>query len=105
MTARDLLQGNVDLMEKAGELLAQGTPRTLDVTVTSHDSSAAALEVTTAALTSVDIYVNGRPATSAVVLDGINTITVPLSGSAPTSLRVKGFSNETLVAASTVTLN
>jgi C-terminal processing protease CtpA/Prc len=105
MTARDLLQGNVDLMEKAGELLAQGTPRTLDVTVTSHDSSAAALEVTTAALTSVDIYVNGRPATSAVVLDGINTITVPLSGPAPTSLRVEGFGNQTLVAAATVTLS
>jgi hypothetical protein len=105
MTARDLLQGNADLMEKAGELLAQGTPRTLDVTVTSHDSSAVALEVTTAALTSVDIYVNGRPATSAVVLDSINTITVPLSDSAPTSLRVEGFSNENLVAASTVTLS
>ena len=40
MTKRDLLQGNADLMEKAGELLAQGTPRTLDVTVTSRDDSA-----------------------------------------------------------------
>jgi len=50
MTSRDLLHGNADLMEKAGELLAQGTPRTLEVTVISQDSSAAALEVTTAAV-------------------------------------------------------
>ena len=30
MTRRDLLEGNADLMEKAGEVLAQGTPRTLE---------------------------------------------------------------------------
>ena len=63
MTRRDLLEGNADLMEKAGEVLAQGTPRTLDVTVTSRDDSAAQLAVTTAALTSLDVYVDGRPVT------------------------------------------
>ena len=31
MTARDLLEGNADLMEAAGAILAAGTPRTLDV--------------------------------------------------------------------------
>jgi hypothetical protein len=41
-----------------------------------------------------------------VVLDGINTVTVPLSGAAPaSSLRVEGFDNETLVAAATLTLS
>jgi C-terminal processing protease CtpA/Prc len=105
MTRRDLLQGNADLMEKAGELLAQGTPRTLEVTVTSHDGSAAALEVTTAALTSLDVYVNGRPVATEKVLDGINTVTVPLDGAAtPASVRIEGFDNETLVAADTLTL-
>jgi C-terminal processing protease CtpA/Prc len=105
MTRRDLLQGNADLMEKAGELLAQGTPRTLEVTVTSHDGSAAALEVTTAALTSLDVYVNGRPVVTEKVLDGINTVTVPLDGAAtPASVRIEGFDNETLVAADTLTL-
>ena len=105
MTRRDLLEGNADLMEKAGELLAQGTPRTLEVTVTSHDGSAAALEVTTAALTSLDVYVNGRPAATQKVLDGINTVTVPLDGATtPVSVRIEGFDNETLVAADTLTL-
>jgi hypothetical protein len=105
MTRRDLLENNADLMEKAGELLAQGTPRTLDVTVTSSDSSAAQLAVETAALTSLDIYVDGRPVTTAVrVLDGINTVTVPLSGPGPVTVRIDGFDGAALVAAATVPL-
>ena len=106
MTRRDLLEGNADLMEKAGELLVQGTPRTLDVTVTSSDSSAAQLAVETAALTSLDIYVDGRPVTTAVkVLDGINTVTVPLSGPRPVTVRIDGFDGADLVAAATVPVN
>ena len=105
MTRRDLLKGNADLMEKAGELLAGGTPRTLDVTVTSRDRSAAELAVTTAALTSLDVYVDGRPVTTARVLDGINTVTVPLSGSGPVSIRLDGFDGAALVAATTLTLD
>ena len=105
MTRRDLLDNNADLMEKAGELLAQGTPRTLDVTVTSRDSSEAALAVTTAALTSLDIYVDGRPITTVRVLDGINTVTVPLSGPGPVTVRVDGFDGAALVAAATVPLD
>jgi hypothetical protein len=106
MTRRDLLDNNADLMEKAGELLAQGTPRTLNVTVTSSDNSAAQLAVETAALTSLDIYVDGRPVTTAVrVLDGINTVTVPLSGPGPVSVRIDGFDGAALVAAATVPLN
>lgn len=105
MTRRDLLEGNADLMEKAGELLAQGTPRTLDVTVTSRDRSAAQLAVTTAALTSLDVYVDGRPVTTARVLDGINTVTVPLNGPDSVTVRLDGFDGTELVAASTLTLN
>ena len=105
MTRRDLLEGNADLMEKAGELLAAGTPRTLDVTVTSRDRSAAELAVTTAALTSLDVYVDGRPVTTARVLDGINTVTVPLSGSGPVSIRLDGFDGAALVAATTLALD
>jgi hypothetical protein len=105
MSRRDLLEGNADLMEKAGELLAQGTPRTLDVTVTSRDDSAAALAVTTAALTSLDIYVDGRPVTTARVLNGINTVTVPLSGPGSVTVRLDGFDGAALVAASTLALD
>jgi C-terminal processing protease CtpA/Prc len=106
MTRRDLLANNADLMEKAGELLAQGTARTLDVTVTSRDSSAAQLAVETAALTRRDLYADGRPVTTAVrVLDGTNTVTVPLSGPGPVTVRLDGFDGAALVAASTLPLD
>jgi hypothetical protein len=42
------------------------------------------------------------------VLDGINTVTVPLDGSAPgapASMRLEGFDGDNLVAADTLTLN
>jgi hypothetical protein len=62
--------------------------------------------VTTAALTSLDVYVNGRPVVTEKVLDGINTVTVPLDGATtPASVRIEGFDNETLVAADTLTLD
>jgi hypothetical protein len=73
--------------------------------VTSHDNSAAQLAVTTATLTSLDVYVDGRPAATARVLDGINTVTVPLSSPASVTLRVDGFDGAALVAATTLTLD
>ena len=75
------------------------------MTVTSSDSSAAQLAVTTAALTSLDVYVDGRPVTTTRVLDGINTVTVPLSGPGPVSVRIDGFDGAALVAAATVPLD
>jgi hypothetical protein len=39
------------------------------------------------------------------VLDGINTVTVPLSGSVSVSIRLDGFDGAALVAATTLTLD
>jgi hypothetical protein len=39
------------------------------------------------------------------VLDGINTVTVPLIGPGPVSVRIDGFDGAALVAAATVPLN
>jgi Peptidase family S41 len=106
LTSRDLLEDNPDLMEKAGELLAQGRPRTLDVEVSPRNREVVTLEATTAALTGLDIYANGRPAaTASKVSDGVNTITVPLPDSPKISLRLEGFDNGNLVAARTLTLS
>jgi hypothetical protein len=105
MTRRDHLENNPDLMEKAGELLARGKPRTLDVKVTARDSAAVTLEVTTAALASVDVYVNGRPATTASVHDGANPIMVPLGALSDVVVRLEGFDDGTLVAARTLPLH
>ena len=61
--------------------------------------------MTTAALTSLDVYVDGRPVATARVLDGINTVTVPLSGADPVSVRLDGFDGAALVASTTLTLD
>jgi hypothetical protein len=103
LTRRDLLESNVDLMEKAGELLAKGTPRRLDVDVPAHDGGAE-LIVTTGKLTSVDVYGNGRPLGTAPVVDGKNRIPVPIAGPAQVVVRLEGFDGDALVAARTFTL-
>jgi hypothetical protein len=97
------LAGNVDLLAKAAELLAQKTPRRLDVDVTPHDGGTA-FTVTTANLTSVDIYVNGRPAGTTPVVDGENSITIPIAEPKQVTARLEGFDGDTLAAARTVTL-
>jgi C-terminal processing protease CtpA/Prc len=102
LTSRDLLEGNADLMERAGELLARATPRTLDVEVASLEGSIATLEVTTGALKSLDIYLNGRPVSTVEVHDGKHTITVPLGDSAEVSVRLEGFDDGRLAAARTL---
>jgi Peptidase family S41 len=100
LTSRDLLHGNVDLMERAGELLAQQPSRRLDVAVTAGPE-AITLTLTTAGLSSVDIYRDGRPVGTAAVSDGLTTSTIP---SATGTLRIAGFAGDTLVAARTLVL-
>jgi C-terminal processing protease CtpA/Prc len=103
LTRRDLLAGNTDLMERAGELLAQGTSRQLDVSAIAQDGGAA-LTVTTDNLTSVDIYLNGRPVGTSPVEDGDNSITIPIPEPTPVVVRLEGFDRDALVAARTLTI-
>jgi C-terminal processing protease CtpA/Prc len=99
LTSRDLLHGNVDLMERAAELLAQQPSRRLDAAL--HPTAAGTeLTLTTAGLSSVDIYLNRRPVGSTAVADGETTATIPL---APGTIRIEGFSGADLVAARTLT--
>jgi hypothetical protein len=105
LTRRDLLEDNADLMERAGELLKARTPRRLDAEVTSRTTTKAVLSLTTAAVRSIDVYRDGRPAlTVADVSDGTSSLAVPLSGKAEATIRIEGFDSATLVAARTLTL-
>jgi hypothetical protein len=97
LTRRDLIDGNADLMEKAGELLAQGTPRRLEAAVASQTASTLTLSVRTEAVASVDVYVNERPATTSRVQDGANQIQVPRPA-AGSAIRLEGFAGGKLVA-------
>ncbi len=91
LTRADLLQGNVDLLARAGELLAALPVRRLGVAV---DGTTVSLD--TVNLDRVDIYVDGRPATSLDVADGAHTATLSATGS---EVRVEGFADGQLVAA------
>ncbi|KJK45712.1 peptidase S41 [Lentzea aerocolonigenes] len=91
LTRADLLEGNVDLLARAGSLLAALPVRRLGVAV-----AGTTVSLDTVNLDRVDIYVDGRPATSLDVTDGAHTATLSTTG---TEVRVEGFSEGQLVAA------
>ena len=76
MTRRDLLEGNVDLLDAAGALLADRPVRRLRLT-----PSLAAADAHPAArppgIDRVDVYLDGRPRGSGDVTDGAATLTFP----------------------------
>lgn len=101
MTRDDLLQGNRDLLDHAGRILADGTVRELDAMVASVSGRDLQLDVTTRSITSIDVYVNGRPqgpgGTSTP--DGVTTVPVRLPPSGKGTVRLEGFFGGKLVAA------
>ncbi len=103
MTRNDLLKGNEDLLNRAGEILAASKPRAFDVSL-SAPGQTMSIELTTLNVQSVDVYVDDRPATtSTAVLDGTQTIDIPLPG-AGARLRIEGFDQGALVAARKIQL-
>jgi C-terminal processing protease CtpA/Prc len=98
MSRRDLLEHNVDLLVRAGELLAGQARRRLDVTARAQ-AGAMALVVVTENLTSVDVYVDGRPVHTAPVDDGRNQMKIPVADPRGARIRIEGFDGDRLVAA------
>ncbi|MGP3964323.1 S41 family peptidase [Nonomuraea sp. 3N208] len=99
LTRRDLLEGNPDLLAKAAEILHRTPSRTMDVgdiTITGADVT---LTLTTERLTGLDVYANGRPITTAVVLDGINVVSFTLPATEVVVVRLAGFQQDALAAA------
>jgi C-terminal processing protease CtpA/Prc len=100
MTRDDLLDGNRDLLNRAGEELAQGTVRVLSARVTGVQGRDLELEVTTRNVPSLDAYVNGRPqGASQATPDGTHTVEVRLPASGRGTVRLEGFARGKLVAA------
>jgi hypothetical protein len=106
MTRDDLLEGNRDLLDHAGQILSAGTPRVLDATVASVTGQDLLLEVTTRSVNSVDVYVDGRPQGPGGVPtpDGATTLAVQLPPSGAATIRLEGFVDGTLVAARQLTV-
>ncbi|WP_133510377.1 S41 family peptidase [Candidatus Thiosymbion oneisti] len=99
----DLLEGNRDLYDRAGEFLALGTPRVLKAEVTSVQGQTAMINLTTLNISEVDIYVNDRPQASVNTSDGVTSLSIQL----PTGgrkVRLEGFEDGDLVGARQIKL-
>ncbi|WP_344846932.1 S41 family peptidase [Kribbella ginsengisoli] len=98
LTKRDLIEENADLMAAAGVLLAERQPRLLRFTSAAAGAKKRKLTITTGSVTSVDVYVNGRPVATSATTDGSTQLTVP--GAAGDTIRIEGYDAGKLVAAS-----
>jgi hypothetical protein len=104
MTRNDLLNGNADLIERAGTLLAGMSVRVLSGVVQQKSAGAFTLELTTKNVDRVDIAVNWRPALSVNVSDGTKRVEIPVAPTANAIVILEGYLADTLVAARRVAL-
>jgi hypothetical protein len=102
LTRNDVLAGNTDLLDRAGQLLAALPVRRLDVTA-SAAAGTLTVQLTTTGLDRVDVYLDGRPVASPTVTAPTTTVTIP-GATAGQLLRADGFSTGELVASRRVTL-
>ncbi|PBC70115.1 peptidase S41-like protein [Streptomyces sp. TLI_235] len=100
ITRRDLLEGNADLMERAGELLKAMTPHAVAITDAATTGGALRLKVKTTNIDRLDVYIDQRPKASVDLLNGQADVTVPDAATA-NSARVEGYVDGELVASRT----
>lgn len=101
LTQRDLLEGNVDLLAKAGTILATLAVRELRAT-TSTQGSTLIVELQTRGLDRVDIFLDGRPRASVDIAPAASpaavTTTVATVAVTGSKLRLDGYAAGALVA-------
>lgn len=95
MTRDDVLHGNRDLLDRAGELLAARPVRRLDVALVGT-AEAPVLRCATAALDRLDVLVDERPSVSVDVGDGDHDLS--LDRVLAHTLEVRGYADGRLVA-------
>ncbi|MDQ3616315.1 MAG: S41 family peptidase [Actinomycetota bacterium] len=100
LTRDDLLLGNVDLLDAAGQMLAGMPVHRLDAT-TSLDGDTLSVDITVAEMDRVDLYLDKRPQRSLDVSGATAHLTI--EGAQPGQrLRVDGFAAGALVASRSV---
>lgn len=99
MTRDDVLKSNVDLLNKAGSLLAAIVPvRSLKVNAQATSPTQVAVTADTQGMTRLDVYLEQRPIQSIDVQGGQSAFTITKTDPAQTSLEVQGFDGTKLVA-------
>ena len=101
LTRADLLDGNVDLLDAAGALLAAMPVRRLSVSA-SVSAGGLSVAIDAAGVDRVDLAVDGRPRASEDVGQGPLAVTIP--GVNGGQLRVDGYLDGELVASRRVTV-
>ncbi len=96
MTARDVLEGNVDLMDRAGELLAVMPVRSLDIDATG-DGDRLRVEIDATNVDWIAVHVDGRPRASLDVVGGPQSVVIDNVPGART-VWVEGFAGGAVVA-------
>jgi hypothetical protein len=103
MTRRDVLEGNVDLLDRAGALLAAQPVRSLDVHAELDAGGKLTVTLEVSHIDRADVYVDNRPRASVDLAGGTSSIDLEDAADAG-SLRVEGFADSKLVAARTIVL-
>ncbi len=102
MTEDDLLNGNVDLINRAGKILKNMPVRQLGIT-TSQSGSTLNIQATTIGLSRLDTYIDGRPMKSIDISNGTHNFQVTRPAGA-TLLEFAGYKNGDFVAARKIEL-
>jgi hypothetical protein len=103
MTLKDLLEGNVDLIKRATEILSGMPVRQLDVVMSNQDGSLG-IGLTTIGISRVDLYVDGRPVLSQNVTDGTKQINIDKPGARAKLIKFVGLERNEVAASRKVIL-
>ena len=99
MTRNDLLNSNVDLINKAGSMLAAIRPvRSLKLNVQATSPTQATVVADAQGMTRLDVYLSDRPIQTIDVQGGQATFTVTKPDATELILEILGFDGMQLVA-------
>lgn len=102
-TRKDVLNNNVDLINRAAEILAQMPVHSLTGQLSSKQSLRT-LTLKTRNITRVDILHNGRPDRSIDVADGVSRVDLPAHNLSEGVLELRGFRDDQLVVSHRIAL-
>ncbi|MDQ3643813.1 MAG: S41 family peptidase, partial [Actinomycetota bacterium] len=98
LTRNDLLSDNVDLLARAGQLLASRPARTLAAETMPGGDGSLVVKVTTEGISRLDAFVDGRPRHTLDVSDGTATFEIQAQPGPSSMLELLGFDGGELVA-------
>jgi hypothetical protein len=102
LTRRDVLSENVDLINRAGEMLAAMPVQTVAAKVRTA-VPLRKVDVTTQNVDRIDLFINSRPFRSVDVTDGTLAVDLPPSSGSSDTLELRGFRSDQLVASTRLT--